>query len=214
MTPYTVDVKKIVAKFGFAHLHCIKGANWANTTVTSVKIGRGEKAPVEPELVKVENMTLTVAKDAVMADDKTFPVVFGYTATVDESIAAMASGTISYTVTAEGKEPINGETDFDVAKDTRNIWIPGLDNETDYIITINSVSVSYFDLESESLESKVAFEKKFEAGKLTATFNSGVPVGINGVAAGAKANRKVVENGRVVIYKNGVKTMSSGVSIR
>lgn len=170
------------------------------------------QAETEPELAKVENMALTVAEDAVMANDKTFPVVFGYTATVDESIAAMASGWISYTVTAEGKEPITGGIDFNVAEDTRNIWIPGLDNNTDYTITINSVSVSYFDIET--LETQVAFEKKFEAGELTATFNSGVPVGINGVAAGAKANRKVVENGRVVIYKNGVKTMSSGVSIR
>ena len=170
------------------------------------------QAETEPELAKVENMALTVAEDAVMANDKTFPVVFGYTATVDESIAAMASGWISYTVTAEGKEPITGGIDFNVAEDTRNIWIPGLDNNTDYTITINSVSVSYFDIET--LETQVAFEKKFEAGELTATFNSGVPVGINGVAAGAKANRKVVENGHVVIYKNGVKTMSSGVSIR
>lgn len=187
------------------------------TAGTSVKVEGVYKhkvasEPVEPELAKVENMTLTVAEDAVIEDDKTFPVVFGYTVTVDESIAAMASGWISYTVTAEGKEPITGGIDFNVAEDTRNIWIPGLDNNTDYTITINSVSVSYFDIET--LETQVAFEKKFEAGKLTATFNSGVPVGINGVAAGAKANRKVVENGRVVIYKNGVKTMSSGVSIR
>ena len=170
------------------------------------------QAETEPELAKVENMTLTVAEGTVIKDDKTFPVVFGYTVTVDESIAAMASGWISYTVTAEGKEPITGGIDFNVAEDARNIWIPGLDNETDYTITINSVSVSYFDLET--YETQVAFEKKFEAGELTASFNTGVPVGINGVAAGAKANRKVVENGRVVIYKNGVKTMSSGVSIR
>lgn len=188
------------------------------TAGTSVKVEGVYKhkvasEPVLPELAKVENMTLTVAKDAVMADDKTFPVVFGYTATVDESIAAMApAGSISYTVTAEGKEPVQGTYDFDVDKDAQNMWIPGLDNETDYTVTINSVSVSYFDFDI--LDSKVVFEKKFEAGKLTATFNTGVPVGINGVAAGAKANRKVVENGRVVIYKNGVKTMSSGVSIR
>lgn len=187
------------------------------TAGTSVKVEGVYKhkvasEPVEPELAKVENMTLTVAKDAVMADDKTFPVVFGYTATVDESIAAMAAGSISYTVTAEGKEPVQDTYSFDVDKDAQNMWIPGLDNETDYTITINSVSVSYFDIET--LETQVVFEKKFEAGELKASFNTGVPVGINGVAAGAKANRKVVENGRVVIYKNGVKTMSSGVSIR
>ena len=193
----TVGVKKT------EHIGC-DWTVWDNFTLT--------RTGDVPELAKVENMTITVPEDAVIEEDGTFPAVFGYTATVDESIAAMASGTISYTVTAEGKEPINGETDFDVAKDARNIWIPGLDNNTDYTITINSVSVSYFDFDI--LDSKVVFEKKFEAGELTATFNSGVPVGINGVAAGAKANRKVVENGHVVIYKNGVKTMSSGVSIR
>lgn len=34
---YVVDVAKIVSKYGFAHLHAIKGANWQNTTVTSIK---------------------------------------------------------------------------------------------------------------------------------------------------------------------------------
>ena len=169
------------------------------------------QAETEPELAKVENMTLTVAEDAVIKDDKTFPVVFGYTATVDESIF-IAEGSISYTVTAEGKEPVQGTYDFNVANDAQNMWIPGLDNNTDYTITINSVSILSTDIET--FENVVVFEKKFEDGELTATFNTGVPVGINGVAAGAKANRKVVENGRVVIYKNGVKTMSTGVSIR
>lgn len=34
---YIVDIAKIVYDFGFAHLHAIKGANWANTTVTSIQ---------------------------------------------------------------------------------------------------------------------------------------------------------------------------------
>ena len=82
----------------------------------------------------------------------------------------MAAGSISYTVTAEGKEPINGETDFDVDKDARNIYIAGLEYGTEYTIAINSLSVSYFDLETG--ESKVVFEQKFEAGELTATFTT------------------------------------------
>ncbi len=39
-TVYTVDIKAIVDAYGFAHLHAIKGANWANTTVISVKVGK------------------------------------------------------------------------------------------------------------------------------------------------------------------------------
>ena len=37
---WTIDIAKIVAEFGFAHLNCIKGANWANTTITSAKLVR------------------------------------------------------------------------------------------------------------------------------------------------------------------------------
>lgn len=33
---FIVDVKAIVQKYGFAHLHAIKGANWANVTVTDM----------------------------------------------------------------------------------------------------------------------------------------------------------------------------------
>ena len=35
---YTVDLAQIVKDKGFAHLHSIKGANWANTTVTSMVV--------------------------------------------------------------------------------------------------------------------------------------------------------------------------------
>lgn len=42
---YTVDIAKIVAEYGFAHLHSIKGANWQNTTVTSMKVGYSLDAP-------------------------------------------------------------------------------------------------------------------------------------------------------------------------
>lgn len=40
---YTVDIKKIVENYGFAHLHCIKDANFNTTTITSIKIGRTPK---------------------------------------------------------------------------------------------------------------------------------------------------------------------------
>ena len=35
---YTIDLTKIVEDWGFAHLHAIKGANWGNVTVISMKL--------------------------------------------------------------------------------------------------------------------------------------------------------------------------------
>ncbi|MBQ1696622.1 MAG: hypothetical protein II075_01945 [Bacteroidales bacterium] len=37
-TTYTIDLAKIVADKGYAHLHAIKGANWADVTVVSMKL--------------------------------------------------------------------------------------------------------------------------------------------------------------------------------
>ena len=43
---YIVDLKQMVKDKGFAHLHSIKGANWANITVTSMELVREGKAQV------------------------------------------------------------------------------------------------------------------------------------------------------------------------
>ncbi len=37
---YTIDLAKIVEEKGYAHLHAIKGANWADVTVDSMKISK------------------------------------------------------------------------------------------------------------------------------------------------------------------------------
>ncbi len=43
-TIYTVDLKQMVSDKGYAHLHAIKGANWANVTVISMEVERQGKA--------------------------------------------------------------------------------------------------------------------------------------------------------------------------
>ena len=42
---YIVDIKAIVKDKGFCHLHCIKGANWQDVTVTSMEVEKAENAP-------------------------------------------------------------------------------------------------------------------------------------------------------------------------
>ncbi len=39
---YTFDVKKMVADYGFAHLHCIKVGAWSELTVSAMKLYKGE----------------------------------------------------------------------------------------------------------------------------------------------------------------------------
>lgn len=45
---YTINLAAIVKVYGYAHLNCIKGANWANVTVTSMKLY--EAADSEPDV--------------------------------------------------------------------------------------------------------------------------------------------------------------------
>lgn len=172
--------------------------------------------PIEPELATINDMKLSVEEGALF-DDKTntFPVQFTYVATINEEYDlpnGMPSGEIAYTITTAGKEPVQATVDFQPGDGLCNIPVAGLEYKTEYTLTINSITIS--SMSTTTWETTELIKKTFGDGELTITFTSTVPTSINGVAAGAKANRKVVENGRVVIYKNGVKTMSSGVSIR
>lgn len=172
--------------------------------------------PIEPELATINDMKLSVEEGALF-DDKTntFPVQFTYVATINEEYDlpnGMPSGEIAYTITTAGKEPVQATVDFQPGDGLRNIPVAGLEYKTEYTLTINSITIS--SMSATTWETTELIKKTFGDGELTITFTSTVPTSINGVAAGAKANRKVVENGHVVIYKNGVKTMSSGVSIR
>ena len=47
-TTYVVDIAAIVADKGFAHLMAIKGANWADVTVTEMKLGYVGEQPALP----------------------------------------------------------------------------------------------------------------------------------------------------------------------
>ena len=45
---WTIDLEAITAAFGYAHLNCIKGANWANVTITTAELIA--KATPEPNV--------------------------------------------------------------------------------------------------------------------------------------------------------------------
>ena len=60
---YVIDIAAIVAEYGFAHLHAIKGANWVNTTVTEIKLGYAGEKPALPIPTAIEGVE--TAEDAV-----------------------------------------------------------------------------------------------------------------------------------------------------
>ncbi len=68
----TVDLKQIIADKGLASLNAIKGANWANVTVTGLFLYKEAVAPVESEitllpsdLTAIENAEITGSKGDV-----------------------------------------------------------------------------------------------------------------------------------------------------
>ena len=165
--------------------------------------------PEEPS-AEIANMTLSVKEGATVdPEDGTFPVTFGYTATVTPEDLALPEGILTYTVTPEGGEAQEFETDIQLDVNERNIYIKDFDKDVErYTITIKSVRFHYIDIETFEYVDIATIPVE----NLSIVIEN--PVSVNGINAAAKSNRKVVENGRVVIYKNGVKTMSSGVSIR
>ena len=183
---YTLTVKSIVVSYYDEDVEDMVTAaekKFEGDDAIVVDFATKEEAPVLAELAFV---ALKAADDAAIdEEDGTFPVTFSYALNVHESIAAMASGTVYYTVQAVGsEETIKGSTDFDVAKEERTIYVPGLDYSTKYVISVDSVIISYFDTET--------FEEKV-AGKFTE------PTAAVSFTTNAKPEEPIVDKGYIEI---------------
>ncbi len=82
---YVINLKEIVAKDGYAHLHAIKGANWANTTVTEMKLFAGSS-----QYTDVLTNIFEVADDAAVKDGKYF--INGQIVIVKDGVKYNAAG--------------------------------------------------------------------------------------------------------------------------
>ena len=85
-TTYVVDIAQLVADKGYAHLMAIKGANWANTTVTEMKLGYVGEKPALP----VPTNIFEVADDAAVKDGKYF--INGQIVIVKDGVKYNAAG--------------------------------------------------------------------------------------------------------------------------
>ena len=82
---YVINLKEIVAKDGYAHLHAIKGANWVNTTVTEMKLFAGAS-----QYTDVLTNINEVADDAAVKDGKYF--INGQIVIVKDGVKYNAAG--------------------------------------------------------------------------------------------------------------------------
>ena len=114
-------------------------------------------------------------------------------------------------VASGSKNPMN------VSDGLVTIYIDNLAPNSTYTIKITGVEVTDFDMST--FESVVVFKQVVGldgAPLASATFTTGLPTGIAGVEAAedaVKADGKYLENGKIVIYKNGNKYDANGAII-
>lgn len=104
---WVIDLAKIVEEAGYAHLNCIKGANWANTTITSMKLTKlVEAEPVEPAVLPSliageEEIALNGHSEATVESAEAVAVAFeGFV----PFGASYSISTLKQVATAEGTE--------------------------------------------------------------------------------------------------------------
>lgn len=105
---WVVDLAAITAAQGFAHLHCIKGANWANATVTRVELFKDEPAPAPTFGVESFVGYSYEGLDNAVSDEFTATMVetLGLTGADGETIeigAIMPDGTVDWTGNGKGE---------------------------------------------------------------------------------------------------------------
>lgn len=104
---WVIDLAKIVEEAGYAHLNCIKGANWANTTITAMKLTKlVEAEPVEPAVLPSliageEEIALNSHSEATVESAEAVAVAFeGFV----PFGASYSLATLKQVATAEGTE--------------------------------------------------------------------------------------------------------------
>ncbi len=95
--------------------------------------------------------------------------------------------------------------------------VPNLAGTSNYTIVLDKVVVYDFSMETFDIIEVFSQESIDDTPIASFQFTTGVPTGINAVpeaAEGVKADGKYLEDGKIVIYKNGIKYNAAGALIR
>ena len=88
---YTVDLARIVADKGYARLNCIKGANWANVTVTSMELAGPSLTAYNEAVAAAEAFKTILAADTYFEKEMIDELIVA----MDEAIAYAKEGLIA-----------------------------------------------------------------------------------------------------------------------
>lgn len=118
---FTVNIAAIVEEFGFAHLHAIKGAHWANTTITSIKIGKStpflDLEEGDKEGVKIHNSEKLTSGYFFANINNSYGLGYWNSATGGYARTINTQGNVFYySITAEGVITKESES-FDLYKE-------------------------------------------------------------------------------------------------
>ena len=146
----------------------------------------------------------TVTYDPTVVGEFTWPTV-EFTAEVVDAAGEVVTTVLLNTYA----DPFDGAiTDGAVIGD-----IPGLEPNTAYTINITKVEVTAFDME-ETFDFYTVYEEEgVDAPLATVQFTTPMPTGVAGLDAAedaVKADGKYLENGKVVIYRGGIKYSATG----
>ncbi|MBO5025036.1 MAG: hypothetical protein J6C86_02700 [Bacteroidaceae bacterium] len=204
-TSYTVAVKSVSVSYKDAETEDPVLIN--EVSVEDVAVSFTTNA--EPIVGTISDIALSVA-DGQEIEDGMFKVVFSCkTVVTPENIASVAYGTLVYTVASEGGDAMEFTTDFSLADEAVELLIPNLAYNTHYTVAVKSVSVSYKDAETEEpvLINEVSVED------IAVSFTTTIDA-INGIHAETMKDGKYIENGKVVIIKNGAKFNIAGYRMK
>ncbi len=88
---YTVDLKLLNKEKGFAHLHSIKGANWANVTITSMMVEKVGKAQQIGWINLINNSNLEGDDASSIFAETNYAVGLGRIGVADDNVSSFYS---------------------------------------------------------------------------------------------------------------------------
>ncbi|MBQ0046923.1 MAG: hypothetical protein KBT33_05330 [Prevotellaceae bacterium] len=166
------------------------------------------KDPDAPQAISMSEMSFTVVEGEEIDDEGDFKITFNYTATVNDASAVnYPFATVDLTVyDANGEKVAGNVADFNCDAASKNFYISNLEAGKTYTIVANKIEIQDF----MTMEMLCELSKDLP----TLTFTTGGATGISNVNVNSAKAGKFMENGKVVIYKNGQKFNMAGQLVK
>lgn len=162
------------------------------------------------QAITMSNMSFVVAEGEQFDEDGDFKFTFNYTATVnDPSAITFAYATIAYVVTDENGEKVDENLkDFSYEANAKGLYMSNLKAGKTYTVTATKIEIQDF----ASMEMLCEMDKDLPS----LTFTVSAEAGSTGINAAKTANSvsKYMENGKIIVVKNGKKYGINAIEVK